>query len=136
MCLYIDRIKTEQELAKDIPERVFYKLFVRRKGCIETPYWGYRVDKPGVLTVVNPVSSTNGVWVNEGAFHARTAEGAIKQDKFYAEYFTKGEYTCVCMPIRVKKEHLVAFGGQEDVAVTAYEITKEAWETPSLKEGA
>ena len=129
MCLYIDYILTKQELDKDIPEWNFYKLFIKLKGYLVTPYWNFRVDKPGVWTVKGSIESYNvsrGI-LESGVFHARTTEQATKPDKFFAEYFAKEKPVCVCLPISVKKEHIVAFGGQEDVGVTEFEIAEDGF---------
>jgi hypothetical protein len=138
MCLYVDLISTQKELAKDTPLWTFYKTFVRKKGIpyIETPYHEFKVHGPGIIQIPEPIKSrdlTGVVGIERGIFNARTKEEATKQDKFYAEYFTRGEFTCVCVPIIVKKEDIIAFGILEDVGILAYEITQEVWKNAIKK---
>jgi hypothetical protein len=136
MCLYIDKITTERKLAESVAEEVFYKLFLKREKHIESPYHYFKVLGPGVITHPNPTTWKEAkelVGLETGIFNARTTEEATKQDKFWAEYFTREEYSCVCIPIIVKKEDIIAFGILNDVGVRAYKICEGTWESLNLK---
>jgi hypothetical protein len=133
MCLYIDNIKTEQELAKDVPVWTFYKLFLKRDNpeikILRTPYRDFEVRSSGIKSIPNNeiIDQCGNISIWGGVFHARVDEKSIKQDMGWVDCFLP-HLVPVCLPILVKKEDIVAFGIQDDVAVMSYEITQEVWD--------
>lgn len=124
MCLYVNVSKTEQEL-KNTEPRIFYKVFVKAKDHLLTPYWTFSIHEPGKVIIPDPVSLGMHPMINGDAFHVRTTEGALKQDAFYCEYFDRGKP--INVTINANHEDIIAFGVQDDVALKAYTITEETW---------
>jgi hypothetical protein len=134
MCLYVDHFLTKKLLSEDKSEWIFYKLFLKRLGYLETPYQGYKVTQPGVVTILNPVSAKDileqhSISIEQGVFHARVTAGATSEDRYWVEYFCKGEYKIACVPILVKKDKIVAFGIKDDIGITEYKITEDTWKS-------
>ena len=124
MCLYINYIETLKEL-KNKNLRTFYKIFVKVSNYIITPYWSFKVSRPGEYRLMTAQSLKEQGMINEGAFHARTKKGALQQDIFFCEFFEKGQP--IIIPINVKTEDIIAFGMVNDVAFKAFTVTDEAW---------
>ena len=126
MCLYIDRSKTEYELRTGSDVQIFWKLFIKHKDYLETPYQHLKIEKAGILKMENPITleeALKTIGVQEGAFHARTEKEALKQDKFFAEYFSNN-LVCVDIPVKVNKKDIIAYGAQDNICFGAYEITQ------------
>ena len=131
MCLYVDKITTLQELEKEFDTKTFFKLFILKKTHLETPYLNFEVRGPGRIELphgVQPLSSEEAInrsIIQGSAFHARATEDALKIDRFWVEFFNKGD--AISLPVTVRKEDIICFGLQDQVAVKAYEILKESW---------
>jgi hypothetical protein len=139
MCLYVDKITTIQELEKEFDTRTFYKLFILKKDGpkpthIESPYldfkirWPGRVELPWSAYRLTSEEALDRVIVTDRAFHVRATEEALKIDRFWVEFFDKAKKeNVVSLPVTVRKEDIICFGLQDQVAVKAYEISKESW---------
>jgi len=128
MCLYIDSCKTEREkFNKSL--RKFYKVFVREEKTLLTPYFKWPIRAPGLLKAPPPDSvwlKYNEGMVGPGAFHARLLKESLKQDLFWVEQFELG--ACIILEIPVQADSIVAYGNQDNVAFTEYEITEVMWD--------
>jgi len=125
MCLYVDKQKTEQEKANSSPRR-FLKAFIRKEDYLVTPYMKHVVEGPGIIE--NQKNKGIFVWPVDfigPAFHARTTGQALKQDLFWIDQFELG--FCVVLEITVQAGDIIAFGNQDNVALTKYEITAVEW---------
>ena len=130
MCLYIDKLKTEYELRTSSDVQTFWKLFIKHNDYLETPYQHSIIKKAGIFKIDKPITleeAIKTIGVNERAFHARVEKDALKQDKFFAEYFSNN-LVCVSVPIKVNKKDIIAYGIQDNVCFGAYEITQEDWD--------
>ena len=132
MCLYIDYKLTNNLVREGSEDWIFHKLFIKYKGSsfIETPYHNYKVYGPGLIEArltfeIRDILDKG--YLEGGLFHARTSIEATKQDTFWVEYFTKGEFKTICLPIKVKISQIICFGMQDDVGISAYEISEENW---------
>ena len=126
MCLYVDEQKTTLERA-DCSPRYLLKVFVRMNNYLLTPYLKYKITGPGILVAPSkdgPLIVDK--MVSNGTFHARTAKLALKQDLFWCDQFELG--FCVAIEIIVQAEDIVAFGNQDNVAFTKYEIVESEWD--------
>ena len=126
MCLYVDEHRTEQERDDPSP-RHFLKVFVRKDNYLLTPYHKYKVAGPGILvapTKEGPLMVAK--MVSSGVFHARTTGQALKPDLFWCAQFELG--FCVVLEITVQAGDIVAYGNQDNVAFTKYEIAKVEWD--------
>lgn len=126
MCLYVDEYKTELERSNLSP-RHFLKVFVRNENYLVTPYHKYKVVGPGILVA----PAKNGPlmvakMVSSGVFHARTTGQALKPDLFWCDQFELG--FCVVLEIIVQANDIVAYGNQDNVAFTRYEIAQAEWD--------
>jgi hypothetical protein len=126
MCLYVNKQLTMIGLSSSKDIKTFWKLFVKHESYLETPYLKYKVNSPGLITVDNPIIwDSNIEIIGGGAFHLRTHEEALKRDEFHAEFFEMGKV--VKIPVQVTFEDIIAFGGDENVAVRAYMISVQEW---------
>jgi hypothetical protein len=130
MCLYVDLSKTKKELEKSENIWTFWKLYIKYKDRLETPYFSFVIKKFGIYKIENPIAlkDVNANMVGNRAFHARLCEESLKQDLFYADFFKCGE-VCINVPIKVKKKDIIAFGMMDNVCFRAYEILKETWDS-------
>ena len=125
MCLYVDAYKTEQERSSSSP-RHFLKVFVRNENYLLTPYHKYKVIGPGILVAPaknGPLIVAN--MVSSGVFHARITGLALKPDLFWIDQFELG--FSVILEIIVQAKDIVAYGNQDNVAFTRYEIAAAEW---------
>jgi len=135
MCLYIDRITTQQELEKEFDTRTFYKLFILNKNFIQTPYFDFKIMKPGLVAMpdaltLDEITDESMVMVQGRAFHVRTTESALKLDKFWVKFFNKADFSkgeVISLPVIVQKKDIICFGLQDQVAVKSYNISEECW---------
>jgi hypothetical protein len=126
MCLYVNRIKTEQELkTSQTSSHIFYKVFVKTSDHLLSPYWAFPIHKPGKVMVPDPISLGELEMINGNAFHARTREEALQQDSFYCEFFDRGEPVNVV--IHANHKDIIAFGVKDDVALKAFTISFTDW---------
>ena len=131
MCLYVDKLTTLLELKRDFTTVTFFKWFIPKGSHLLTPYRDFKITKPGLVTLPDTRGPllyeeiVDGFMVQGRAFHARTNEAITKRDKFYAEFFDKGDG--ICLPIEVRKEDIICFGLEDHVSVSAYNISEESW---------
>lgn len=127
MCLYVSHGKTEQKLAEPPPAspHMFYKVFVKTDTHLISPYWSFKIDRPGRIYIPHPAILDGQEMIGKGAFHARTHEGALKQDAFYCEFFDRGEPVEII--IHALQEDIIAYGVQDDVALKGFIISFTSW---------
>lgn len=126
MCLYVNRIKTEQELKnKCVIPFTFYKVFIKISDHLLSPYWSFPIQKPGRIIMPDPVLLGEQEMIGKDAFHARTRKEALKHDSFYCGFFERGEPVEVI--IHANHKDIIAFGIQDDVALKAFTITFSDW---------
>jgi hypothetical protein len=124
MCLYIDKTKTIQE-KQNKAARTVYKIYLRDKGTLQTPYMKHTITNPGIQVPVITGLEIEGI-ITGGAFHARTREDSFAQDFAWISQFQLG--FSVVLAIRVLAEDIIAYGNQDNVAFRRYELTQKMWD--------
>lgn len=116
MCLRVDPKLTKRKLAQKNKTYIFYKSLrgdsYRDKFCLYSPYKRMRITSPYVSIEKRSVAKR---YINGKALHLFTN----KPD---------GETYLITVKVRVKKEDIIAFGKDNDVAVSAYKIPQKVWD--------